>query len=149
MTYCPLLTEADMRSITVQRPNLCPVPAFVIEVLVALGSTAAAQNPSTDTSADAWFSGCKAFVKGHTHTDSAEFAAENFCSGMVTGLASVGQLLPSNMQFCPPWNSTARELARVVVQYIEAQPERMHEDFRTLTLQAFHKAWPGPCKPGR
>ena len=107
-----------------------------------------AQNPSTDTSADTWFSGCKAFVEGHA-IDSAEFAAENFCSGMVTGLASVGQLLPSNMQFCPPWNSTARELARVVVQYIEAQPERMHEDFRTLTLQAFHKAWPGPCKPGR
>ena len=63
-------------------------------VLVALGSKAAAQDPSTDTSANAWFLGCKTFVEGHT--DSAEFAAANFCSGLEIGPASV----PARWLFC-------------------------------------------------
>jgi hypothetical protein len=37
-------------------------------------------------------------------------------------------------------------LARVVVDFIEAHPERKSEDFRRLTLEAFHDAW--PCKSG-
>ena len=145
MTACD--SNGPRHALAGGQPMTCAnrVPAFVIAVLVVLGSSAAAQNPSTDTSTNSWFLGCKAFVEGPT--DNAEFAAGNFCSGLVIGLASVGHLLPSNMQFCPPSNITARQLARVVLQYIEAQPERMHEDFRALTLQAFHKAWPGLCKP--
>ena len=34
--------------------------------------------------------------------------------------------------------------ARVAVTHIEARPERMHEDFRALAVEAMQKAW--PCK---
>jgi hypothetical protein len=35
-------------------------------------------------------------------------------------------------------------MVRVAVAYIERRPQRMHEDFRMLAVEAFHEAW--PCK---
>jgi hypothetical protein len=32
----------------------------------------------------------------------------------------------------------------VVVAYIERRPQRMHEDFGVLAVEALHEAW--PCK---
>jgi len=46
--------------------------------------------------------------------------------------------------FCPPDEVTVAQRARVAVTYIEARPERMHEDFRVLAVEAMQKAW--PCK---
>lgn len=109
----------------------------------ALIWSANAQQPTEDISANTWFLGCKAFSEGRR--TSAELAAANFCSGVVHGLASVGAYLsPPEWQSCVPPTSTARQLALVVVKYIEARPQRMHEDFRQLTLEAFHDAF--PCK---
>ncbi|MFL6797468.1 MAG: Rap1a/Tai family immunity protein [Xanthobacteraceae bacterium] len=31
---------------------------------------------------------------------------------------------------------------RITVAYLEANPQRLHEDFIELTLQALRKAWP-------
>jgi hypothetical protein len=110
-------------------------------------SEAVAQQSTEDTSANAYFLGCKAFVEGRT-VNAKLIADGNFCSGVVHGLASVGEYLsPPEWQSCVPAASDARQLARVVVNYIEAHPQRMHEDFRRLTLEAFHYAW--PCKSGR
>jgi hypothetical protein len=110
-------------------------------VFFGLAGTAAAQSP------DRWFLGCKAFAEGRANTQPQLYGMQSFCSGVVHGLVAVGPLLPARLQFCPPQASTPSQLARVVVQYVEAQPERMHEDFRQLTLEAFHNAW--PCKSER
>jgi hypothetical protein len=41
-------------------------------------------------------------------------------------------------------NSVTREQAiRVIVLYIKARPNRMHERFETLALEALHGMWPG------
>jgi len=92
------------------------------------------------------FLGCKAFVEDQAKNAELVSAA-NFCSGVVHGLAYVGKILPAELIFCTPPTSDARQLARVIINYIEAHPQRMNEDFRTLTLEAFHNAW--PCKSGR
>jgi hypothetical protein len=34
--------------------------------------------------------------------------------------------------------------SQVIIAYIEARPQRMHEDFRVLAVEAMQKAW--PCK---
>jgi hypothetical protein len=102
---------------------------------------------STAPAGDGWFLGCKAFAEGRPNTQPQLYGMAHFCSGVVHGLVAVGPLLPANLQFCPPQASNPSQLARVVVQYIEAEPQRMHEDFRQLTLEAFHDAW--PCKSGR
>jgi Rap1a immunity proteins len=123
------------------------VRAIVWAALIVSASEAAAQLPAGDTSANAIFRGCKALVEGQTR-DAQLYALGNFCAGIVVGLASVGQQLSlPEWQSCAPATSDAQQLARVVVDYIGARPDRMREDFRRLTLEAFHDAW--PCKSGR
>ena len=92
-------------------------------------------------SANEMFSGCKAFVDGQMRTSQLG-AMGNFCSGVLHGIAGMSKLLPLELQSCPPAASNAEQLARVALKYIEAKPQRMHEDFRLLAVEAFHQAWP-------
>src|SRR5262245_66660776 len=125
-------------------PRLMRVVIWAALILSA--SEAAAQLPAGDTSANAILRGCKAFVEGRA-ADMQLYGLGNYCAGIVIGLASVGQQLsPPELQSCVPATTNAQQLARVVVDYIGTHPERMREDFKRLTLEAFHDAW--PCKSG-
>ena len=46
-----------------------------------------------------------------------------------------------------PKGSTVNQGLRVVVRYIEARPQRMHESFAFLAIEALHNAW--PCRKGQ
>jgi len=121
---------------------------YVIAVAIAFSvliTSATGQQVTEDTSTNAVFLGCKSFAETQ-RANLQLLQLGNFCSGVVHGLAYVGKILPPEIQSCAPPTSDARQLARVVVKYIEARPQRMHEDFRHLTLEAFHYAW--PCKSG-
>ena len=62
------------------------------------------------------------------------------CIGMIEGVA----LLANYGVFCPPAGATIKQRIQVIIAYIEARPQRMHEDFRVLAAEAMQKAW--PCK---
>ena len=64
------------------------------------------------------------------------------CLGAVMGIASTADRLPPEARFCPPPSVTPDQLVRVVVQYLEAHPARLHENFFQLAYQAMHAAWP-------
>ena len=117
-----------------------------LAIVLASLNVAQAQPATDDTSANSVFLGCKAFAEGQATRDLQLLQLGNVCAGVVHGLAYVGKILPTEIQSCAPPTSDARQLARVVVRYIEARPQRMHEDFRNLTLEAFRNAW--PCKSG-
>jgi len=117
--------------------------AFAFSALI---TSATGQQVTEDTSANPVFLGCKAFAEDRA-TNVRLVNMAHYCSGVVHALAYVAKVLPPEHQSCAPPTSDARQLARVVVRYIEARPERMHEDFRVLTLEAFHNAW--PCKTDR
>lgn len=115
------------------------VRAVVWAALIASASDAAAQQPDTGAS---MFRGCKAFVGGGM-TDAQMQSLGAFCAGFVLGLATVGKdLSPPEWRSCPPATFNAQQSAQLVVSFIEAHPQRMNEDFRRLTLEAFHQAWP-------
>jgi hypothetical protein len=62
------------------------------------------------------------------------------CGGYVAGLVyGVG-----GQEFCSPKGVSIDEAVAVVIKYIEARPERMHEPFGGLALEALIAAW--PCK---
>jgi hypothetical protein len=83
--------------------------------------------------------------------------AQGFCAGTLSGIAYTGGALELR-NFVRPLDDDVRrwlcvnapatapvgKLVRVVIAYIEARPERMHEDFRNLALDALREAW--PCK---
>ena len=62
------------------------------------------------------------------------------CIGMIEGVA----LLANYGVFCPPAGAIIKQRIQVIIAYIEARPQRMHEDFRVLAVEAMQKAW--PCK---
>jgi hypothetical protein len=62
--------------------------------------------------------------------------------GNIQALAFVGRLLPEDLNSCIPHNVTLNQLVRVVVVYIECRPQRMHEPFNSLALEAMHEAFP-------
>ena len=58
------------------------------------------------------------------------------CSGFVLVIAYAHPMI------CPPERVTHGQIVRVVVQYIDRRPARLHEDFRALAVEALRAAWP-------
>src|SRR5713101_7275560 len=92
------------------------------------GVALAEQNPY---SANYVMPGCRAFMKGV----SLNSFKQGWCGGLITGLAQM-------YRRCMPPELTQRQLARGIVQYIDARPARMREDFRNLAVEAMQAAWP-------
>jgi hypothetical protein len=100
-------------------------------MLCLQGVALAEQNPYSATYV---MPGCRAFMKG----GSLNSFKQGWCGGLITGLAQMHRR-------CMPPQLTQRQLARGIVQYIDARRARMHEDFTILTVEAMRAAW--PCKP--
>jgi Rap1a immunity proteins len=66
------------------------------------------------------------------------------CAGIIDALVGVSSILPEGMRFCPPASSTNAQQQRVVVLYVEKHPERLHENFKHLVVDALREAWPCP-----
>jgi Rap1a immunity proteins len=64
------------------------------------------------------------------------------CLGIIRALSYVARSLPPDLSSCAPQSVIVGQVMRVVVTYIERRPERMHEDFRYLAIEALHEAWP-------
>jgi Rap1a immunity proteins len=70
----------------------------------------------------------------------------NFSEGMCEGvIASISFWFSGNV-FCAPAGATHQQLDRVIVRYMDQQPERLHEDFRGLAIEALIATWPCPKK---
>ena len=112
-----------------------PLRATLIAAFVAvLPATSQAQDPD---SANNVMKGCRAFLaksKGDTFLRGA-------CAGTVYAIAG----LAPDTDICIPTGATVGEEIQVVVAYIDARPDRQHQDFRSLALEAFKEAW--PCRP--
>src|SRR4051794_16854802 len=79
---------------------------------------------------------------GRAPTTSARFFEGAFASERLRRFAYTAQLLPPEMRSCPPKRVTSEQVVRVVVAYIERRPQRMHENFKELALEALRDAWP-------
>src|SRR5882757_2426413 len=60
---------------------------------------------------------------------------QGWCGGLITGLAQMHRR-------CMPAQLAQTQLASAIVQYVDARPARMHEDFRILAVEAMQAAWP-------
>jgi Rap1a immunity proteins len=70
----------------------------------------------------------------------------NFSEGMCEGvIASISFWFSGNV-FCAPAGATHQQSDRVIVRYMDQRPERLHEDFRRLALEALIATWPCPKK---
>ena len=77
--------------------------------------------------------GCRHYM---TQDDINDPFKQGWCGGLISAL------LYMSADICNPPVVTGAQTARVIVQYIDSRPARMHEDFRKLALEALRAAWP-------
>jgi hypothetical protein len=105
-------------------------------LLLALTVPASAQDTSVQRSANEMLSGCKGFLDDNMTGVSMFYKGR--CVGFLAGLVyGVG-----GEDFCLPKGATTGQAVAVVIKYIEARPERLHEPFGKLALEALTEAWP-------
>src|SRR5262249_3494734 len=118
---------------------------YTVAAAVFLSASAASAVEDATPSADylpavSMLPACKAFIADDSPRDIYVLFEAGRCIGLMQGLGYTSRLV----DVCPPAEVTFAQKARVAVTYIEARPERMHEDFRVLAVEAMQKAW--PCK---
>jgi Rap1a immunity proteins len=104
-------------------------------LLLALTMPASAQDTTT---ANQMLPGCKGLLD-NSMTSGVSVYQQGRCGGYVASLVYGG-----GQEFCSPKEVSIGEAVAVVIKYIEARPERMHEPFGGLALEALIAAW--PCK---
>ena len=102
-------------------------------LLNAVISTASAQQETA--SANRRMPGCRGAVTPNDNSD-------RFLKGVCTG--AVDALMAAVDDICPPPQATIGQALRVVVKYIDDRPARLHEDFKSLAVEAMRASW--PCK---
>ena len=109
---------------------------FAVAILLALTIPASAQDTTT---ANQMLPGCKGLLDDSI-TSGVSVYHQGRCGGYVAGLVYGG----GEQEFCSPKGVSIGQAVTVVINYIEARPERMHEDFGKRAVEALMAAW--PCK---
>src|SRR5215472_8397056 len=115
-----------------------PVLGMIAVLLLSCGVAVAGPN---QPSASYFMPGCRdaaSLITFSVRESEEEVARMNFCAGIVVGLSFMGQ--PHGI--CVPPDTTSQQAASIVVQYIDGQPARIHEDFNPLAVEALRANWP-------
>jgi hypothetical protein len=117
--------------------------AIAFGLLAAVLAVEGAEAQTDTESANHLLPGCQMYLREQGVVRSPFEVA--MCLGLIDGLTFVtetfARFLPASISSCPPRGVTKQQQVRVVVAYIERRPERMHEPFKILALQALHEAW--------
>ena len=121
------------------RTRLPVLIALIVAMILNCGVTVAQPN---QTSADCVMPGCRDAASLITFSNVGESEEQvsrmGLCAGIVLGLSFMGQ--PYGI--CVPAGTTAQQATSIVVQYIDGQPARIHEDFNRFAVEALRTNWP-------
>jgi Rap1a immunity proteins len=119
---------------------------------VALASCAVAKAEADIYSANAVLPGCKA-LRGFPNPASGMIRIsdrdQGYCAGLIDGIAWVmrdNSDLGAGCAHYPKGVSLGQQI-QVVIHYIEARPNRLHESFNRLVVEALIDAW--PCRDAK
>lgn len=99
----------------------------------ASGLWPAVASAQTDTASATWvMPGCRASVSETGET----WYRQGVCAGVVRAISAM------DVDMCVPGAVTQGQKLRVLVHYIDARPERQHENFVKLAVEALRAAWP-------
>ena len=66
------------------------------------------------------------------------------CDGLLRGIVKAGPSQPKKLASCVPQSASMRDIASVVVSYIERHEARQKERFDILSSLALRHTWPCP-----
>jgi Ssp1 endopeptidase immunity protein Rap1a len=121
------------------------VKAIVMRVYIIAGSlallvTGKANGTVVDTGADAQRY-CELLAEGSFH-DNGQARSAGACEGMIETAMFFARNLPPDVRACPPAQGSILESARVLLRYLDHNPDRLSEPGITLAFEAFRDAWP-------
>jgi Rap1a immunity proteins len=113
---------------------------YIIVASLALAVMGKASGTVVDTGADAQRY-CELLVAGSFH-DPGEARSAGACEGMIeTAMHFAPDLLPDT-RACPPAQGSVSESAKVLLRYLDQNPDRLNMPGITLAFEAFRDAWP-------
>ena len=113
---------------------------YIIVVSLALLVIGNANGTVVDTGADAQRY-CELLVEGSFHNN-VEARSAGACEGMIETAMLFSPNLPPDVRACPPALGSILESARVLLRYLDQNPDRLNLPGITLALEAFRDAWP-------
>ena len=116
------------------------IRVYVIVAGLALSGIGKASATVVDAGKDVQRS-CKLLVQG-SFRDNGEARSAGSCEGMIETTMLFSPNLPADVRACPPAQGSVLESAKVLLQYIDNNPDRLSEPGITLAIEAFRDAWP-------
>ena len=93
-----------------------------------------------DTGTDAQRS-CELFVQD-SFRDNGEARSAGSCEGMIEAAMLFSPNLPADTRACPPAQGSVLQSAKVLLRYLDNNPDRLNEPGITVAIEAFRDAWP-------
>jgi hypothetical protein len=112
----------------------------IIVASLALLVIGKANGTVVDTGADAQRN-CELLVEGSFH-DNGEARSAGACEGMIESAMFFASSLPPDVRACPPELGSILESAKVLLRYLEQNPDRLNAAGITLAFESFRDVWP-------
>src|SRR5262245_31054242 len=106
--------------------------ALVFVALLATRGAAVAQ-PDTN-SANFILPACREYFSDDTNIQNPFRAGR--CAGIIETLRFTG------FRTCIPQETTNGQVGNVLLRYLDQHPQRLHENFKVLAVEALQRAWP-------
>ena len=84
---------------------------------------------------------CELLVQG-SFRDHGEARSAGSCEGMIETTMLFSPNLPANTRACPPAQGSVLQSAKVLLRYLDNNPDRLNEPGITVAIEAFRDAWP-------
>ena len=113
---------------------------YIIVAGLALLIIGRASATVVDTGTEAQKS-CELLVQG-SFRDQGEARSAGSCEGMIEAAMLFSPNLPADVRACPPAQGSVLESAKVLLRYLDNNPERLNQPGITIAIEAFRDAWP-------
>jgi Rap1a immunity proteins len=113
---------------------------YIIAAGLTLSLIGTASATVVDAGTDAQRS-CELLVQG-SFRDQGEARSAGSCEGMIETAMLFSPNLPPEVRACPPAQGSVLQSAKVLLRYLEKNPDRVSEPGITIAIEAFRDAWP-------
>ena len=113
---------------------------YIIVAGLALSVIGKASATVVDSGTDAQRS-CEVLVQG-SFRDQGEARSAGSCEGMIETAMLFSPNLPAHVRACPPAQGSILQSAKVLLRYLDKNPDRVNEPGITIAIEAFRDAWP-------
>src|SRR5246500_4893471 len=113
---------------------------YIIVAGLALSVIGKASATVVDKGTDAQKS-CELLVQD-SFREQGEARSAGHCEGMIETAMLFSPNLPANVRACPPAQGSVLQSAKVLLRYLDNNPERLTQPGITIAIEAFRDAWP-------